>query len=131
MSQPLIKVEDLRVRFGQGERAVRAVDGVSFHIDRGETFALLGESGCGKSMTALSMLRLLPQPFGHISAGHVFLDGEDLLGLPEDRMRRVRGRRIAMIFQEPMTSLNPVLTVGEQIGESVRQHHRLRGRARA
>ncbi|MGB5304887.1 MAG: ABC transporter ATP-binding protein [Gammaproteobacteria bacterium] len=129
MSQPLIKVEDLRVRFGQGERAVRAVDGVSFHIDRGETFALLGESGCGKSMTALSMLRLLPQPFGRISAGHVFLDGEDLLGLPEDRMRRVRGRRIAMIFQEPMTSLNPVLTVGEQIGESVRQHHRLRGRA--
>ncbi len=129
MSQPLIRLENLEVRIGSGERAVRPVDGVSFEINRGETFALLGESGCGKSMTALAMLRLLPQPAGRIIGGHVFLDGQDLTALPEIEMRRVRGRRIAMIFQEPMTSLNPVLTIGDQIGETLRQHHRLKGRA--
>jgi peptide/nickel transport system ATP-binding protein len=129
MSQPLIRLENLTVRIGSGERAVRPVDGISFEIHRGEAFALLGESGCGKSMTALAMLRLLPQPAGRISAGHVYLDGEDLTALPEIEMRRVRGRRIAMIFQEPMTSLNPVLTIGEQIGESLRQHHGMKGRA--
>jgi peptide/nickel transport system ATP-binding protein len=127
-TQPLIRLEDLTVRLGAGERAVRPVDGVSFGIRRGETFALLGESGCGKSMTALAMLRLLPQPAGRIAGGHVYLDGEDLTALPEVEMRRVRGGRIAMIFQEPMTSLNPVLTIGEQIGESLRQHHGMRGR---
>jgi peptide/nickel transport system ATP-binding protein len=129
MSKPLIKLQDLSVRIGYGDRAIRPVDGVSFEINRGETFALLGESGCGKSMTALSILRLLPQPAGRITAGHVYLDGEDLTALPELEMRRVRGRRVAMIFQEPMTSLNPVLTIGDQIGETLRQHQQLKGQA--
>ncbi|MDH3872420.1 MAG: ABC transporter ATP-binding protein, partial [Gammaproteobacteria bacterium] len=129
MPGPLIKLQDLSVRIGYGERAIRPVDGVSFEINRGETFALLGESGCGKSMTALSILRLLPQPAGRITGGHVYLDGEDLTALPEIEMRRIRGRRVAMIFQEPMTSLNPVLSIGDQIGETLRQHHQLKGRA--
>lgn len=128
MSQPLIRLDNLTVRIGGGDGAVRPVDGVSFEIKRGETFALLGESGCGKSMTALAMLRLLPQPAGRITGGHVYLDGEDLTALPEVEMRRVRGRRIAMIFQEPMTSLNPVLTIGDQIGETLHQHHGMKGR---
>ncbi|NNG12990.1 MAG: ABC transporter ATP-binding protein [Halobacteria archaeon] len=129
MSGPLIKLQDLSVRIGHGDRAIRPVDGVSFEINRGETFALLGESGCGKSMTALSILRLLPQPAGRITAGHVYLDGADLTALPELEMRQVRGRRVAMIFQEPMTSLNPVLTIGDQIGETLRQHQQLKGQA--
>jgi len=125
----LLTLENLKVRIGQGDTAVRAVDDVSFRIRRGETFALLGESGCGKSMTALAILRLLPQPAGRITGGQVLLDGEDLTALPEIEMRRIRGRRIAMIFQEPMTSLNPVMTVGEQIAETLRQHQRIKGRA--
>jgi peptide/nickel transport system ATP-binding protein len=129
MLQPLIRLENLTVRLGSGAGSVCPVDGVSLEIQRGETFALLGESGCGKSMTALAMLRLLPQPGGQITRGHVYLDGADLTALPEMAMRRVRGGRIAMIFQEPMTSLNPVLTVGDQIGESLRQHHGMNGRA--
>jgi peptide/nickel transport system ATP-binding protein len=129
MTQPLLKLENLTVRLGQGGRAIRPVDGVSLEIQRGETYSLLGESGCGKSMTALSILRLLPQPVGRITAGHIFLDGEDLALLPEAEMRRIRGRRISMIFQEPMTSLNPVLTIGDQIGEVLRQHFGMKGRA--
>ena len=129
MTQPLLKLENLGVRLGHGDAAIRPVDGVSLEIHRGETYALLGESGCGKSMTALSILRLLPQPIGRITAGHVYLDGEDLTLLPESDMRRIRGRRISMIFQEPMTSLNPVLTIGDQIGEVLRQHHGIKGRA--
>jgi len=128
MTRPLLKLDNLSVRLGQGEHAIRPVDGVSLEINRGETFALLGESGCGKSMTALSILRLLPQPIGRITSGHIYLGDEDLTALPEVEMRRVRGRRIAMIFQEPMTSLNPVLTVGDQIGEVLRQHHAMKGR---
>ena len=93
---------------------MRAVDGLSLSLERGETFALLGESGCGKSMTALSIMRLLPDA-GRIVSGEVLLDGQNLLSLPEIAMRTVRGRRIAMIFQEPALSLNPVLTLGEQI----------------
>ncbi len=127
MTQPLLTVADLQTHLGSNTNAVRAVDGVSFHIHPGETFALLGESGCGKSMTALSILRLLPQPAGRIMDGQVLLQGEDILALPERDMRRVRGGRIAMIFQEPMTSLNPVLTVGQQIEESLRQHKGLKG----
>jgi len=127
MTQTLLDVTDLTVRIGAGDRAIRPVDGVSFRIQRGETFALLGESGCGKSMTALSLLRLLPQPGGQITAGSVKLDGEELLALPETGMRSVRGGRIAMIFQEPMTSLNPVMTVGAQIEESLQLHQGLRG----
>jgi len=129
MSEPLLRIEDLTVRLGSGAQAIRPVDGVSLTINRGETFALLGESGCGKSMTALSILRLLPQPVGRITGGHVWLGDEELTALPESGMRRIRGRRISMIFQEPMTSLNPVLTIGDQIGEVLGQHFRLRGRA--
>ncbi len=125
MSETLLNVKDLHTHLGK----VRAVDGVSFEVRHGETFALLGESGCGKSMTALSLLQLVPQPAGRIVAGQVLLDGADLLALPEVAMRSVRGRRIAMIFQEPMTSLNPVLTIGAQIGESLRRHRGLKGAA--
>ena len=122
MTTPLLKIENLQTSFATAEGTVRAVDGVSFEIQRGQTFALLGESGCGKSMTALSMMRLVPEPAGRITQGVIQLNGDDLLQLPEVGMREVRGNRIAMIFQEPMTSLNPVLTIGEQIAESVRQH---------
>lgn len=122
MTTLLLKVENLQTSFATTNGTVRAVDGVSFEIERGQTFALLGESGCGKSMTALSMMRLVPEPAGRITQGAVKLNGEDLLQLPEVGMREVRGNRIAMIFQEPMTSLNPVLTIGQQISESVQQH---------
>ena len=126
MTTPLLQVDNLRTWFTAGKRTMRAVDAVSFSIERGETLALLGESGCGKSITALSLLRLLP-PAGRIVTGSVRMHGEDLLALPEVAMRRVRGEKIAMIFQEPMTSLNPVLTVGQQIGEPLMQHKGLRG----
>ncbi len=125
---PLLRVDDLRVWFESGARVLRAVDGVSFDLERGETLALLGESGCGKSVTALAILRLLA-PGARIAGGSVRFDGQDLLSLPEVAMRPLRGARIAMIFQEPMTSLNPVLTVGRQIGEPLAQHKRLSGAA--
>ncbi len=121
MSDVLLQVEGLKTWLGEGENPVRAVDGVDLEIRRGETFALLGESGCGKSMTALSIMRLLP-PAGRIQGGVVRLGGTDLLTLPEHAMRQERGGRMGMIFQEPMTSLNPVLTIGAQIAESVRIH---------
>jgi len=114
-------VEGLLTRLGQGEGAPRVVDGLDLEIRASETFALLGESGCGKSMTALSLMRLLP-PAGRITAGRVLLGGTDLLSLPESAMRRVRGGRLGMIFQEPQTALNPVLTVGRQIAEAVWAH---------
>jgi peptide/nickel transport system ATP-binding protein len=129
MSQALLRVENLQTWFGRGDRTVRAVDDVSFEIRKGETFALLGESGCGKSMTSLSIMRLVPQPAGRIVGGVVRINGEDLLMLPETAMRNVRGGRIAMIFQEPMTSLNPVMTIGAQIEESVVRHKNLQGGA--
>jgi peptide/nickel transport system ATP-binding protein len=128
MNAPLLQVSELRMHLGSAARPARAVDGIDFEINRGETFVLLGESGCGKSMTALSIMRLLP-PGGQFVSGRIALDGMDLLRLPETAMRDVRGRRIAMIFQEPQTSLNPVLTVGDQIGETLRRHHGLRGAA--
>ncbi len=131
MKQPLLRLEDVSVQLGHGNNAIRPVDGISLSIRRGETFALLGESGCGKSMTALSILRLLPQPTGRITAGKIWLGDEELTALTEADMRRIRGRRIAMIFQEPMTSLNPVLTVGDQIAEVLKQHHRMKGRTAA
>jgi peptide/nickel transport system ATP-binding protein len=127
MQPPLLQVGDLTVRIGNDDTAVRPVDGVSFDIHRGETFALLGESGCGKSMTALSLLRLLPRPGSEITAGSVCLDGDELLSLPESGMRKIRGGRVAMIFQEPMTSLNPVMSVGYQVAESLIEHKGLIG----
>ncbi len=119
MTSPLLQIESLQTSFTTANGMVRAVDGISLTIQRGQTFALLGESGCGKSMTALSTMRLLPEPAGRITQGAIRLNGDDLLQLPEVAMRNVRGKRIAMIFQEPMTSLNPVLTIGLQIAESV------------
>jgi peptide/nickel transport system ATP-binding protein len=119
MTNTLLKVEGLRTWFDTPEGIVRAVDGVSFEIGRGEVLALLGESGCGKSVCALSLLQLVPQPAGRIVDGRVLLDGEDLLRLSEQQMRKRRGRRMAMIFQEPQTSLNPVMTVGAQVREAL------------
>jgi peptide/nickel transport system ATP-binding protein len=121
MSEPLLNIENLKTWLGSKDKPVRAVDGVDLDINQGETFALLGESGCGKSMTALSMMRLLPAS-GRIVSGSVRLGDTDILALPEAAMRNERGGRMGMIFQEPMTSLNPVLTIGDQIAESVRIH---------
>ena len=128
MTTPLLQVEDLRTWVASGDRIARAVDGVSFSIERGETFALLGESGCGKSLTALSIMRLLPDA-GAIVSGRVRLDGTDLVALPERRMRDFRGRKIAMIFQEPGASLNPVMSVGDQVRETLARHLGLVGDA--
>ena len=128
MPPALLEVENLRTWLSGSEGTVHAVDGVSFSVARGETFALLGESGCGKSMTALSIARLLPDS-GRIVSGSVRLDGQDLLQLPESAMRDVRGGRIGMIFQEPGTSLNPVMTTGAQVREVLLQHTDLRGGA--
>jgi peptide/nickel transport system ATP-binding protein len=125
----LLRIGDLKTWLDSSGGIVRAIDGVSIEVARGETYAIVGESGCGKSMTALSVLRLLPD-VGQIVAGSVLLGDEDLLCLPEAAMRGVRGRRIAMIFQEPDTSLNPVLTVGQQIGEVLERHTALRGESK-
>ena len=122
-NEPLLRVRDLSTRLGREPGAVRPLEGVSFDIRHGETFALLGESGCGKSMTALSLMRLLP-PSGRIVAGSVLLGDSEILKLPEYAMRDVRGGRMAMIFQEPMTSLNPVMTVCDQILEALKRHER-------
>lgn len=116
-----LEVENLRSYFFTRAGLVKAVDDVSFSIASGETLALVGESGCGKSMTALSLLRLLPEP-GRVVGGEIRLDGRDLLRLPDLEMRRIRGNQISMIFQEPMTALNPVLRIGEQIAEVLRLH---------
>ncbi len=122
MNSPLLQVSGLKTWIGERTRPLRAVDGVDFTIHRGETFALVGESGCGKSMTALSLLRLNPYPASQIVAGEVKLNDVDLLHLTEAEMQSVRGRKIAMIFQEPQSSLNPVMTIGEQIAECLRRH---------
>ena len=124
----MLQVENLRLGFTAGRQTLAAVDGISLAISAGETFALLGESGCGKSATAQGIMRLLPAA-GHILGGSIQLNGEELLTLPEADMRRIRGGQMAMIFQEPATSLNPVLTVGRQIGEVLERHRKLRGEA--
>ncbi len=121
MSAPVLSVKGLRTYFDTDEGLVRAVDNISFDIHRGEIFSLVGESGCGKSMTALSLLRLVPPP-GSIISGEILLNGTNLLLLPEEGMRKLRGRKIAMIFQEPMTALNPVMTIGNQISEVILHH---------
>jgi oligopeptide/dipeptide ABC transporter ATP-binding protein len=118
----LLEIRDLRTYLYTSQGIVRAVDGVSFAIAAGETVALVGESGCGKSMTALSVMRLVPEPQGRIVGGEILFQGRDLLKLDAEEMRRVRGAEIAMIFQEPMTSLNPVLTIGRQIREALEAH---------
>jgi len=120
--QPLLEVRDLRVEFKTRRGTALVLGGVDLALKAGETLCVVGESGCGKSMTALALLRLIPTPPGRISAGQVMFQGEDLLQASDERMRAVRGNRISMIFQEPMTSLNPVFTVGDQIGESLRLH---------
>ncbi len=123
--QPLLELRDLRTYFFSEEGEARAVDGVSYKLLPGETLGVVGESGCGKSVTALSIMRLVPDPPGRIVGGQVLFRGRDLLKLSESEMRRVRGNDIAMIFQEPMTALNPVYTVGNQIVEAVRLHQGL------
>jgi peptide/nickel transport system ATP-binding protein len=120
--QPLLQVEDLRVEFRTHRGTAEVLNGVDFELSHGETLCVVGESGCGKSMTALALLQLIPTPPGRISSGAVRFSGEDLLQASQARLREVRGNRISMIFQEPMTSLNPVFTVGNQIGESLRLH---------
>lgn len=120
----LLEVKDLRTHFPTRAGLVRAVDEVSFHLDRGELLGLVGESGCGKSITALSLMRLIAPP-GKIVSGEIFFDGKDLLKLSESEMRQMRGDDIGMIFQDPMTSLNPVYTIGEQIAEALRLHQKL------
>src|SRR6202049_2164047 len=127
--EPILDIADLRTWFFTRDGVVRAVDGVSFHVIPGETLAIVGESGCGKSVTALSILRLIPSPPGRIVSGAIRFAGRDLLGLSEAEMRDVRGNEISMIFQEPMTSLNPVLTIGHQIAETLTLHQGLDRRA--
>jgi peptide/nickel transport system ATP-binding protein len=124
----LLAVEDLSVHFATPRGELSAVSALTFAVDAGETLAIVGESGCGKSVTAMSVLRLVPQPPGRVR-GAVRLDGRDLLSLAEHDMRALRGKDIGMIFQEPMTSLNPVLTIGRQIGEALRVHEGLSARA--
>jgi peptide/nickel transport system ATP-binding protein len=121
----LIRVKELRTSFFTPEGEVRAIDGVSFTIDEGKTLGLVGESGCGKSVTSLSIMRLIASPPGKIVGGEIFYRGRDLLRLNNEEMRKIRGNEISMIFQEPMTSLNPVFTVGNQIGEAIKLHQGL------
>jgi oligopeptide transport system ATP-binding protein len=118
----LLEVKDLRTEFRTADGTVRAVNGVSYSLEQGETLGIVGESGCGKSVSALSIMRLIPQPPGRIVGGEVIFEGKDLLKLDDDAMRHVRGRKIAMVFQDPMTSLNPVLTINRQISEALTLH---------
>ncbi len=121
----LLQVRDLKTYFYTDDGVVRAVDGISYDLTEGETLGLVGESGCGKSVSALSILRLIPYPPGKIVGGEVIFDGRDLLKITDEEIRHIRGNRIAMVFQEPMTSLNPVLTIGLQIGEALELHRGL------
>ncbi|MEX0907675.1 MAG: ABC transporter ATP-binding protein [Gemmatimonadota bacterium] len=127
MTSPLLEVTDLRTYFKTDAGTAKAVDGVSFHVDRGEVLGVVGESGCGKSVTSLSIMQLIPRPPGEIMEGSsIRFGGEELIGAGEKRLRAVRGNDIAMIFQEPMTSLNPVYRVGDQIGEALRLHRQVK-----
>lgn len=128
MGNRLLEVQELKTYFARKNLVVRAVDGVSFHVDENETLGLVGESGCGKTVSCLSILRLVPKP-GRIVSGKILLEGEDLLRKSDKEMRKVRGEKISMILQDPMTSLNPVFTVGDQIGESLSAHLKLKGAA--
>ena len=129
MSETLLSVRDLRTQFFTREGVVHAVDGVSFDVHKGRTLGIVGESGCGKTVTALSIIRLLPTPPARIVGGQVLFQGRDLTTLPERELEDIRGSEIAMIFQDPMTSLNPTLTIGMQITETIRRHSKLSKRA--
>ena len=121
-NSPLLDIKNLQVEFKLKNGVVRAVDNVSFQVDRGEFLAIVGESGCGKSVTALSIMKLLPKRVAEIKSDYVKFDGQDLTNFSETEMRKIRGRRMSMIFQEPMTSLNPVLTIGDQLTEPLITH---------
>ena len=123
----LLEVKNLATRFYTQDGIVHAVNGISFHVDEGETLGIVGESGCGKSVSVLSCMRLIPQPPGEIASGEVDFDGRDLMKMDEEEIRHVRGNRIAMIFQDPMTSLNPVLTIEQQISEALELHLNMDG----
>ncbi len=125
----ILKVEDLKTYFYTSYGVVKAVDGVSFYLRKGETIALVGESGCGKSTIALSLLRLEPKPAGRIVGGSIWLDGENLVEKSPNEMRKVRGKKISMILQDPTSSLNPVLSIGNQVGEAISIHQNLKGHA--
>src|SRR5256714_2242988 len=125
MAERLLDVKGLKTHFFTDEGVVRAVDGIDLYINKGETLGVVGESGCGKSVTALSIMRLIPQPPGRIVQGSITYNGKNLLDLSPAQMRKIRGKEISMIFQEPMTSLNPVFTCGEQIAEAIRLHEGL------
>src|SRR6516225_5089600 len=127
-SDLVLDVKNLKTVFFTNSGLFKAVDDISFTVSRGETLAIVGESGCGKSVTALSLMRLVPDPPGRIVGGSVSLEGTDLLALDEAEMRKIRGNRISMIFQEPMTSLNPVIRIGDQISEAVRLHRTMTAR---
>jgi len=120
----MLSVQDLKVYFFSDERVARAVDGVTYEIQEGETVCLVGESGCGKTVSALTIMRILPMPPGRIVGGSILFKGQNLLDLSDEEMQKVRGKRIAMIFQEPMTSLNPVFTIGDQVEEAIMAHER-------
>ena len=125
MSEIILKVEDLHTAFFTRKGVVKAVDGISFYVREGETLGIVGESGCGKTVTGMSLMRLLPEPAGRIIGGKIIFGGRDLVELTKDQMRAYRGKMISMILQDPMTSLNPVYTIGDQISESVRLHQGL------
>jgi ABC-type dipeptide/oligopeptide/nickel transport system ATPase component len=120
-----LEVKDLRTHFFTRWGTVKAVDGVTFSLNEGETLGIVGESGCGKSMTCLSLMRLVPEPAGRIVGGQILLRGEDLLKKSEKEMRRIRGGKLSMILQDPMTSLNPVFTIGDQLKEAITIHRGL------
>ncbi|WP_040209225.1 ABC transporter ATP-binding protein [Neobacillus jeddahensis] len=124
-SKPVLEVKNLTTSFFTDDGIIPAVDHVSFHINKGEILGVVGESGCGKSVTSLSIMGLVPNPPGKIISGEILLNGEDLTKLPEKRMRQIRGNDVAMIFQEPMTSLNPVYTIGNQLVEAIRLHQKM------
>src|SRR5437879_5633595 len=122
-AEPLLSIRDLAVEFRTDDGIVHAVDGVSYDVFPGETLGIVGESGSGKSVSTLSILGLIPQPPGRIVSGEAIFEGRDLLKLKGKELRRIRGEKISMIFQDPMTSLNPVLTIGYQLGEAIKTHH--------
>ncbi|KGJ21123.1 ABC transporter ATP-binding protein [Paracoccus sanguinis] len=129
MSTPLLSVEGLVIEFGRGAERFPAVNGIDLTLEAGRTLGLVGESGCGKSVTSLAIMRLVPEPPGHYAAGRIMFEGRDVLALPEHEMRDLRGGRIGMVFQEPMTSLNPVYTLGFQLTEMLQAHAKLSAKA--